>query len=245
MSQVSAGSSDSARPVFIVGMPRSGTSIIEQIIASHPKAFGAGELLFWGDVFKKHWKTVLDAKFENTLIAKLADNYLQVLSHIGKSAICVVDKMPGNFVHLGMIHLVFPNARIIHVQRNPIDTCLSNYFQMFSSGHNFTNDLDDLAYYYREYYRLMAHWREVIPADVFMDVSYEELVDNQEELSRQIIKFIGLDWDEHCLEFYKTERRVLTASHWQVRQKIYKTSVERWRNYEKYIGPLLSLQNLG
>lgn len=244
MSQVSIGASASMRPVFIVGMARSGTSLIEQIIASHPAAWGAGELLFWGEAAKKYETVVLDAMLEEPLLSKLAEEDLQLLSRYSGDATYVADKMPGNFHYLGLIHSVFPNARIIHAQRDPIDTCLSNYFQDFSAFYNFTNDLGDLAHYYREYHRLMAHWREVLPPDIFLDVPYEALVHHQEEWSRKIIKFIGLDWDNRCLDFHKTERSVATVSHWQVRQEMYKTSVGRWRNYEKYVGPLGGLMDL-
>jgi len=242
--KVLAGASASARPLFIVGMPRSGTSLTEQIIASHPATFGAGELRFWHDAVGRLGGTAMEAEPDDALLRDLAEECLRNLARLSVDAMRVVDKMPVNFMHLGLIHTVFPNARILHTQRNPIDTCLSIYFQDFKTTHPYANDLEDLAHYYREYHRLMAHWRAVLPSEVFLDVPYESLVDDQKGWSRRIIAFIGLDWDERCLDFDKTERNVHTASKWQVRQKIYTTSRERWRNYEKYVGPLLSLLEL-
>ncbi len=241
VNRVHKGSSSSARPVFIVGMPRSGTSLLEQIIASHPEALGAGELLYFNDAFNSHEEMVRNARLEESLLSELANKYLQLLSGFSEDAKIVVDKMPINFLWLGLIHAVFPNARIIHTQRNPVDTCLSNYFQNFSAAYSFTSDLADLAHYYGEYRRLMSHWRKVLPSNVFLEVAYEELTQDQEKWSRAIIEFIGLDWDERCLNFHQTERQMATASNWQVRQKMYKSSVERWRNYEKFVGPLIGL----
>ena len=244
MNKVHKGSSSFSRPVFIVGMPRSGTSLLEQIIASHPSAFGAGELLYFNDAFNSHVEIVQDAFFEDSFLSELADKYLKLLSEFSADAKVVVDKMPTNFLWLGLIHAVFPNARIIHTQRNAIDTCLSNYFQNFSVAYSFTSDLADLAHYYGEYHRMMAHWREVLPPEVFLDVPYEDLTRDQEKWSRAIVEFIGLEWDERCLNFHQTKRQMATASNWQVRQKMYKSSVERWRNYEKFVVPLIGLLDL-
>jgi len=236
-----AGSSDSSRPLFIVGMPRSGTSLTEQILASHSDVFGAGELRFWGKQAQEHGEALASGYHDAALLGDIASRCETELQRHSASALRVVDKMPGNFLYLGLIHAVFPQARILHTQRNPIDTCLSIYFQAFNNSHTYATDLDDLAFYYREYRRLMAHWRAVLPPEVFLDVPYEALVEDQEGWSRRIIEFIGLEWDERCLNFHETERKVGTASNWQVRQKIYKTSKERWRNYEQFVGPLLPL----
>jgi hypothetical protein len=176
---------------------------------------------------------------DTPLLQDIAAQCEAELQRHSATALRVVDKMPGNFMHLGLIHAVFPQARILHTQRNPVDTCLSIYFQNLSSEHTYANDLDDLAFYYREYHRLMAHWRAVLPPETFLDVPYEGVVEDQEGWSRRILDFIGLEWNERCLNFHETERKVGTASNWQVRQKIYKTSKERWRNYEKFLGPLL------
>lgn len=241
---VQPGASSSERPLFIVGMPRSGTSLTEQIIASHPDTFGAGELRFWPKKTHELSDAGQTGQFDASVLADAAADCLRNLERYSGDAKRVVDKMPGNFKYLGLIHAAFPNARILHTMRNPVDTCLSIYFQNFNAGHTYANDLDDLAHYYRQYHRLMAHWRQVLPADVFMELPYEQLVEDQEGWSRKIIEFIGLDWDERCLEFYKTERKVGTASNWQARQPIYKSSKERWRNYEQFAAPLLPLLEL-
>ncbi len=226
-------------------MPRSGTSLIEQIIASHPLAFGAGELTFWPTAGITCEPYLSNVKLNEKLSVELAKGYLEKLHQITPDAERVVDKLPGNFFHLGLIHSVFPEARIIHAQRNPIDTCLSIYFQNFNSGHTYAKDLNDLAHFYREYFRMMRHWRKVLPSSVLFELPYEALVEDNEHWSRALIDFVGLEWDERCLRFQDTERKVGTSSNWQVRQKIYKTSKERWRNYEKYVGPLLPLLELG
>jgi len=231
-------------PVFVVGMPRSGTSLIEQIIASHPTAVGAGELLFWFEQVNRHQQELLSANVTAPLLTQIASDCLQNLRRHSADALRVVDKMPSNYLYLGLIHAVFPGARILHSQRNPIDTCLSIYFQSFNISHAYANDLADIAHCYREYHRLMAHWRSVLPEEVFLDVPYEALVEDHEGWSRKIMEFIGLEWNEGCRDFHKTERRVGTASNWQVRQPVYKTSKERWRNYEKFVGPLLPLLDL-
>ena len=239
------GANESMRPLFIVGMPRSGTSLLEQIIASHPSAVGAGELLFWSDVIERLGLRVLNPAFTSELVTALATECLGNLDYYSREALRVVDKMPGNCFWLGLIHIVFPNARILHSKRNPVDTCLSMYFQNFrDDAHAYSYDLEDLAHYYREYHRLMVHWRNVFPPKAMLDVPYEAVVDDAVGWSRRIIEFIGLDWDESCLNFHKTERRVGTASNWQVRQPLFKTSKERWHNYEQFVEPLLPLLEL-
>ncbi len=236
--------SPSERPVLIVGMPRSGTSLIEQIIASHPAAFGAGELTFWGQQATANMAAILSGNYGPGLVAHAASECERYLQSLSATAERVVDKMPDNFLRLGFIATVFPQARIIHSQRNPVDICVSIYFQNFVSGHSYGTDLADLAFYYREYNRLMRHWRNALPAERLLEVPYEALIDDQAGWSRRIIEFIGLEWDERCLDFDKTERAVGTASNWQVRQKIYNTSKARWRHYEKHLGPLLGLLDL-
>lgn len=238
------GASDSTRPVLVAGMPRSGTSLVEQIIASHPSAYGAGELPLWTVAVSRHEAALRQGRLDGTLGQKLAESYLRGLDEQSHAALRVVDKAPINADYLGIVHLVFPKARLIYMRRDPIDTCLSCYFQQFSPGMNFAMDLADLAHYYRQHDRLVAHWRASLPPGVLLEVPYSELVAEQEKWTRRILEFIGLPWDERCLEFHKAARPVTTASLWQVRQKIYKTSVERWRNYEKFIGPLSSLKDL-
>jgi len=236
--------SDSTRPIFVVGMMRSGTSLVEQIIASHPGVVGAGELHFWSDVASRHEAMVRKGILDASIRRDLAQDYLNTLSAHSATAAHVVDKAPVNADHLGLIHSVFPRARIIYLHRDPIDTCLSIYFQQFSIAMNFTMDLSDLAHYYREHRRLFLHWRDTLPPGTLLEVPYSGLVADLAGWTRRILEHLGLDWDERCLDFHQTQRSVITASSWQVRQKIYGSSVKRWQHYERHIGPLLSLRDL-
>jgi tetratricopeptide (TPR) repeat protein len=236
--------SASGKPVFVVGMPRSGTSLVEQIIASHPQAAGAGELNFWAIAYNEHGETDQKRLIDPSTREKLAADYLQRLSANSPDALRVVDKAPVNSDFLGLIHSILPNSRIIYLQRDPIDICLSCYFHALTSPqNNFTMDLSDLANYFRTHRKLVAHWRAVLPAGTLLEVPYEELVADPAGWSRKIIEFIGLEWNQRCLKFYETKREVATASSWQVRQKIFTGSVKRWRRYEKFITPLLELQH--
>jgi tetratricopeptide (TPR) repeat protein len=240
IAKIGVPGSSSVRPVFVVGMPRSGTSLAEQIIASHPAAHGIGELDFWNSPTLKE-AGITQGPLSETARPRVAEEYLRVLEGFSKSASRIVNKAPVNADFLGLIYSVFPNARVIYMQRNPIDTCLSCYFQHFLTGINFAFDLSDLVHYYREHQRMMAHWRSVLPPGFILEVPYEELVADQETWSRKMLDFIGLEWDARVLEFHTNNRQVTTASAWQVRQKIFKSSVARWHNYEKFIGPLKSL----
>lgn len=235
--------SASVLPVLVIGMPRSGTSLVEQIIASHPSARGAGELPFWTAVVRQHEPAVRKGPLEEPLRQELAAAYLRALVRAGGNASCIVDKAPVNSDYLGLIHTVLPEARFIYVRRNPIDTCLSCYFQQFSAAMKFTMDLTDLAHYYRQHDRLMAHWRTTLPPETLLEVPYAELVADPALWTQRMLEFAGLEWDERCLHFYETRRTVATASAWQVRQKIYTTSLDRWRNYQEFIGPLLALRD--
>ncbi|HXZ60109.1 MAG TPA: tetratricopeptide repeat protein [Steroidobacteraceae bacterium] len=238
--KVGPGASDSELPVFIVGMPRSGTSLVEQILASHPEVFGAGEVRFW-DAAYESWAA---APTEPSVIAGLARDYLARVSASSGDARRVIDKMPANFLYAGLIHSVFPRARIIHMRRDPLDTCLSIYFQNFFNTSPYSNDFGDLAHYYDQYLRIMRHWRAVLPAGSLLEVPYEALVADQEEWTRRMLEFVGLGWDARCLNFHQTERVVITASRWQVRQKLHGASAGRWRNYAQHIGPLRHLEEL-
>jgi tetratricopeptide (TPR) repeat protein len=231
----------SQRPVFIVGMPRSGTSLAEQILASHPAVFGAGELPFWNPASAQVAAAAVRGEPAHAAVAPFADEYLRLLAERSADALRVTDKMPGNFAYMGLIHAAFPNARFIHMGRGPVDTCLSIYFQNFHLVHSYTNDLGDLAHYYTEYLRITRHWRSVLPPDVILEVPYEALIEDPETWSRKMVEFIGLPWDAACLDFHRTSRNVSTFSRWQVRQKINKSSVDRWQNYAQYVGPLLPL----
>jgi tetratricopeptide (TPR) repeat protein len=242
VAQPAKEASTSTLPVFVVGMPRSGTSLVDQIICSHPSAKGVGELAFWFEATRDHETEVRKGLTDESLVKTLGDSYLRTLGTYAKGGLRFVDKAPLNSDNLGAIHRVFPHARIIYMQRDPIDTCLSCFFQAFPLTANFTLDLSDLVHYYQEHKRLMDHWRAVLPSGTILTVPYAQLVSDQEGWTRKILDFIGLEWDEKCLHFEQTERPVGTASNWQVRQKIYNTSVARWRNYEKNIGPLRTLR---
>jgi tetratricopeptide (TPR) repeat protein len=249
-------SSASEEPVFIIGMPRSGTSLTEQILASHPAVFGAGEVSFWDRAFAglegrafaglgelappgEDW--VPQGEDLAPRLADMGERYLQRLRERAGTALRITDKMPANFFYAGLIHAVLPRARIIHLQRHPLDTCLSVYFQNFFNVSPYANDLNHLAHYYGQYLRIMAHWRSVLPEHALLEVPYEGLVQDAQRWTRRMLEFIGLPWDPQCLEFHQTQRAVITASKWQVRQKINSGSVGRWRNYEKHLAPLQHL----
>ncbi len=234
-------------PVFIIGMPRSGTSLVEQIISSHSRCFGAGELPYivrMVNTLKERLTTQQPypeclPQITRRNLDGFAQSYLQYLLRFSRSDIRITDKMPLNFIHLGFISLLFPKARVIHCVRDPRDTGLSIFFQNFSDGHPYAVDLTNIGHYYRQYQRLMHHWEEVLEIPM-ITVKYETLIDDQEAQSRGIIDFLGLEWEEQCLQFYKSERSVSTASYEQVRQPIYKRSVQRWKNYEPYIQPMMN-----
>jgi tetratricopeptide (TPR) repeat protein len=242
--EASAAANPSQRPVFIVGMPRSGTTLTEQILAAHAAVFGAGELPFWNSAAVRY-ALARGGGGDSSTLRGLCGEYLQLLETVSADALRVVDKMPANFLYLGLIHAVLPKAKIIHLRRHPVDTCLSIYFQNFDAKHGYANDLDDLAHYYREYIRVMDHWRQMLPANAMLEVPYEGLVDDAEGWTRRMVEFIGLPWDANCLEFHRNARTVETSSKWQARQKIHRTSVERWRNYEEFLEPLRSLVDSG
>lgn len=243
LSEARSAANTAQQPVLIVGMPRSGTSLAEQILASHRDVFGAGELPFWNQASARYESSAFDREFRQDLVGRLGREYLKLQTDLSAGALRVVDKMPVNFLHLGLIHAALPDARIIHLRRNPIDTCLSIYFQDFDAAHSYANDLEDLTHYFGEYSRLMRHWRSLLPERAIMEVPYEGLVDDPAAWSRKMIEFIGLQWDDRCLDFRRTQRAVVTRSRWQVRQSINRASVERWRRYEQFIGPLLTLQD--
>ena len=234
--------------IFIVGMPRSGTTLVEQILDSHPQVFGCGEL---GDIGNMAYSLpgILETKerypqcvvsLEQEGCNMLAQRYHQHVRELSGGVDFTADKMPLNFNHLGLIALLFPNAKIIHCTRDPLDTCLSCYFQNFgsaNSGLGFTANLAALGTYYHQYQRLMQHWKATLDLPV-LDVSYEALVANQEKVTHQILEFCGLPWDKQCLKFYDSGRVANTPSYDQVREPIYQKSVQRWKHYEQYLEPL-------
>jgi hypothetical protein len=241
-----ANASRSNLPVFIVGMPRSGTSLLEQILASHPAVHGAGELYALADLIKGLMRKSRGGLFpecvrdmDAAVLSGVGRDYLAAVRRMGGEGILrVTDKMPLNFYYLGLIALVLPEARIIHCRRHPYDTCLSNYFQLYDTVIPFTYDLDDLGFYYSRYLRLMQHWRAVLPAGRMFEIDYEELVRDREGKAPQLIEFLGLPWDDRCLSSDKEVRAVKTASAWQVRQPVYAKSVARWQNYPQYLAAL-------
>lgn len=229
-------------PIFILGMPRSGTTLVEQILASHPRVFGAGELPLLqqlilagdaGDRFPDDFPALSGAQMR-----QIGIRYVEQLRSRAPRANRIADKLPANFRLVGLIHLVLPRARIIHVRRDPVDTCFSCYTRLFPSGQNFAFDLGELGRFYRAYDRLMAHWRSALPEGVMLELRYESLVSDLEGQARRMIEYCGLEWDERCLRFYKTERSVRTASFAQVRKPVYSASIGRWRPYKAYLGAL-------
>ncbi len=237
---------ESELPVFIVGMPRSGTTLTEQICASHPAVYGAGELAKLGMV--AHSAGYVQAPNGSILktpqalthdeARAMAAEYLGFLKSRSPSAARIVDKMPHNFQYVGLIALLFPNAKVIHCTRDPIDNSISCFFNTFNDKHGYNTDLRTLGLYYREYHRLMQHWYKLLPGRIYQ-CNYETMIADQEAESRRLIDFLGLPWDEACLRFYETDRAVTTPSRWQVRQPIYKSSVKRWKKYEHRIQPLI------
>ena len=233
------GSSD-ATPVLILGMPRSGTTLVEQIISMHPEVGAGDELHFWNGRGAA-WLRAGAAGAEKPFVAKAAADYLGVLRAISPKAARVTDKMPFNFLWAGLIHLTFPRATIIHCRRVAVDTALSIHQTHFHPGLAFPTGGDELVAYFHSYQRLTDHWRRVLPADRFIEVDYEELTREPEPVIRRIIAACGLAWDDACLRPESNPRAVRTPSKWQTRQKIYRTSVARWRRYEPWLGPLRAL----
>ena len=243
----------STLPIFVIGMPRSGTTLIEQIIASHPQVHGAGELQTLNDIIL----TVRGANGDTTpypqfvpalddsALRQIADRYVAELRALAVkngqiNSAFVTDKMPSNYFFVGLIHLALPNAKIVHTVRDPVDTCVSCFSKLFSGEQTYTYDLGELGRYYRRYEQLMGHWHRVLPTNRILDVCYEDVVADLEAQARRVIGYCGLPWDDGCLSFHKTDRPIRTASATQVRQPIYKNAVGRWRVYEEHLGPLLT-----
>ncbi len=215
-------------------MPRSGTTLTEQIIASHPDVFGAGELMNISYLHQKHQTLTLEncATIGNTYVEETENIHAEA-----KSALRITDKMPGNFSKIGYILAAMPNAKIIHCQRNPVDTCLSCYKQLFARGQHWSYNLEEMAEYYGMYNNMMSFWRSVIP-DQILEIKYEDTVNDFENQARKLIDYADLEWNDDCLTPHKSKRSILTASKGQVRKPIYKTSVEAWRRYEDQLTPL-------
>ena len=237
------GSRD-ATPVLIIGMPRSGTTLVEQIVSMHPEAGAGGELHFWNQRGAE-WHRPVAAGNEGPFVAKAAADYLGVLRAMAPTATRVTDKMPFNFLWAGLIHMAFPRAIIIHCRRVAIDTALSIHQTHFRPGLAFPTGGAELVAYFRDYQRLIDHWRSVLPADRLIEVDYEDLTRAPEPVIRRIIAACGLAWDDACLRPESNPRAVNTPSKWQARQPIYRTSVARWRRYEPWLGPLRALVDDG
>jgi hypothetical protein len=226
--------SDSNLPILIVGMMRSGTTLAEQILSAHPEVAGAGEQLFWSRAASQVLNSV-DRLIEAE-IAGLGREYVTELAKIGPHASHVTDKMPGNYMFLGLIGSALPNARVVHIRRSPADNCLSIWTTPNHMPHEGGHVKSDIVFVYRQYLRLMEHWRTILPADRFLAIDYERLVSDREATTRCMIDFCGLEWDEACMHPESNRRIVKTPSAWQVRQPVYGTSVARWRKFEPYLG---------
>jgi len=233
-------------PIFILGMPRSGTSLVEQILASHPDVFGGGELSYISDLTGEFYIPDSSRKFPANIIdldpkafEDLGKKYIARIRKDSKESRYITDKMPHNFQYIGFIKAILPNARIIHLTRDPIDTCLSLFKNYFLSGHLYSYDLTELGQYYNLYLDLMEYWRNTLPGSIY-DLSYERLVADQEIETRKLLEYCNLPWDEACLDFHKTRRIVNTTSNIQVRRPIYKDSVKLWKRYEKQLQPLVT-----
>lgn len=234
-----------ATPIFILGMPRSGTTLVEQILASHPQVHGAGELGTLSRIVNSHFGKMSGGEFPET-VQRFADadferpglEYIETVRKQAPDTRYITDKMPENFNYIGLLKLILPNAKVIHCRRDPADTCLSIFKTYFTGKHEYSNDLGELGRYYKSYRGLMEHWRNVLPGFIH-DVQYEDVVTDQVGQTRALLEYCDLEWDDACLAFHKTDRPVTTASAEQVRRPIYKDSVQLWKRYEAQLAPLL------
>ena len=242
------GSGDPDRtPLFILGMPRSGTSLVEQILASHPDVYGAGELNDLGKVLASIRTSDKDKQrgkipqglleLDARAFADLGKQYITRIRQHSADAKFITDKLPHNFLHIGFIHTILPNARVIHCTRNPMDNCLSIFKNLLKNGHGYADNLPELGQYYRMYLELMDYWRDTLPGFIY-DQNYEDLVNSQQEQVSQLLQHCGLDWNDACIDFHKTRRKIKTTSNAQVRRPVYKDSVRLWTRYEKQLEPL-------
>jgi hypothetical protein len=235
------------RPVFIVGMPRSGSTLVEQILSSHPDVYGAGEVKYLSmalgrlrDRFPSMPKyPEMVAKISPAQMGIVAETYVNMLTATSGESKRVTDKLLTNYFFVGLIHLLLPNARIIHTRRDPVDTCLSGFTKLFKDDMPHSYDLGELGRYYGKYRELMEHWEKVLPPGVLVTVQYEDVVADTEKEARRLIEFLGVPWNDKCVDFHKSDRPVKTASVAQVRRPIYKTSVQRWKKYGAGLQPLV------
>ncbi|HEY4128926.1 MAG TPA: sulfotransferase [Gammaproteobacteria bacterium] len=243
--------SRSDKPLFIVGMPRSGTSMLEQMLSSHPLVHGGGEMTFLHAELRRRLGPRAQDDFAGGVLglrdaelAEVAAGLVAYMDQMAPTARRVTDKMPSNFMLVGLLHALFPRAHIIHCIRDPLDTCTSCFTTSFKHGHKFTNDLKELGEYHRLYQENMAHWRKVLPPGTLYEIRYEDLVADTETQLRRLLEFCGLEWDPACLNFQENQRAVSTASVFQVRQPIYASAVGRWKNYATHLGPLMEALGL-
>ncbi|MFL6700362.1 MAG: sulfotransferase [Vitreoscilla sp.] len=242
---------DGPTPIFIVGMPRSGTSLLEQVLATLPGIHGAGEITWLPETLQvENGDPGADggefpralAQYSTEEYLQLGRRYIERIRELAPGATHVVDKLPDNFQHIGLIHLMFPNARIVHSMRDPMDSCFSCYSRLFIGNNlGYSYDLGAVGRYWVSYHELMLHWRQALPAGRILDVSYESMVGDLENQARRLVEYLGLPWDDRCLGFHQNQRIVRTASVAQVRRPIYKTSVARWKPYERQLGPLFEV----
>jgi tetratricopeptide (TPR) repeat protein len=233
-------------PAFIVGMPRSGTTLVEQIISSHPKVFGAGELGYVlravaelsGQDLQSTFIPDIAPSLSREQVYQFGVRYVSAITALAPRAERITDKMPINFLYIGLLHLALPNARIVHVRRNALDTCFSCFSKLFEGDQRFTYNLAELGRFYRAYEAMMEHWRKILPPGIMLEVQYESLVSNFEDEARRIVEHCGLEWDGACLAFHRTERPVRTASAHQVRRPLYSSSIGRWHPYARQLEPL-------
>jgi tetratricopeptide (TPR) repeat protein len=226
-------------PIFIVGMIRSGTTLLDQIISSHSQVANAGELRFW--IEKSLWLAHRDPRPDRELLVKLAEEYLEYARLLAGEGQTFTDKMPLNYSSIGLIHRTLPDARFVHIRRHPVDTCLSIYTTYFGAGAEFYHHKANTVAYYREYLNAMNYWRSQIPQDRLLEIQYEELVAEPEPVVRKVIDFCGLPWDKACLHHEQNRSAISTPSRWQARQPVYKSSLERWRKYEPWLGEFAEL----
>lgn len=231
--------------IFVIGMPRSGTTLVEQILASHPDVHGAGELMDFRNTVRNNLAIVSDPRFETVFANATADDfaragrqYLDIVQALAPESRVITDKMPANALYAGLIPVLLPGAKIVLCHRDPMAICFSIYMRLFSTGQAFGYDQTELGTYFRLHQNLMAHWHTVMPGQLY-DIHYENLVRSPEEEIRQLLNFCDLDWSDNCLNFHSTERSIKTASVTQVRKPIYKDSVQAWRRYEDHLKPLL------
>jgi tetratricopeptide (TPR) repeat protein len=235
----------SQQPIFILGVPRSGTTLIEQILVSHAQVSAGGEVAELLNITQLGigilQQEVTSRQLQASDIQSWATAYLEQLKMFKVTATHITDKTNDHFLAVGLIYLLFPSAKIIHVRRDPIDTCLSCYVTAFKDRHDYSYDLLDLAHYYLDYDRLMSHWRSMLPTDTLLEIRYEDLIADQTRVTGKLLEHCQLTWDDACLKFHQNPRPVRTASTLQVRRPLYNSSVQRWRAYEKYLGALLDV----